>query len=66
MVVHADAISILNRIDMYMKLKVGSVGDPDIYMGAKLMKVTMDDGNKAWGVSPSKYVPETVRNYELY
>ena len=42
MVIHADAVPVLNRIDMYMKLKVGSVGDPAIYLGAKLRKVTMD------------------------
>ena len=39
MVIHADALPVFNRIDMYMKLKVGSVGDPDIYLGAKLGKV---------------------------
>ena len=51
---------------MYMKLKVGSVDDPDIYLNAKLRKVTMDNGNKAGGISPSKYVHEADRNCKNY
>ena len=52
MVIHADAIPILNRIDMYMKLKADLVGDPDLYLDAKLRKVTTENGNKAWRISP--------------
>ena len=51
---------------MYMKLKVGSVGDPAVYLGAKLRKVTLDNDNNACGISVSKYAQEAVRNCENY
>ncbi len=34
--VHHDPMSVLNLINGYMPLKPSSVGDPDIYFGAKL------------------------------
>ena len=37
--VHHNARPDLDRIDQFMKLKEGSVGDPDIYLGIKLKKV---------------------------
>ena len=42
----------------------GSIGDPDIYLGAKLRNVQLDNGVFAWGMSPEKYVQEAVRNVE--
>ena len=42
--------------------KIKSFRDPDIYLGAKLRKVTLDNGVEAWGHSPSKYVQEADRN----
>ena len=35
MVIHHDAESVLRRIDKYFKLKTSSIGDLDIYLGAK-------------------------------
>ena len=43
MVIHHDARPILDRIDKFMKVKESSVGDPDIYLGANLNKVKMDN-----------------------
>ena len=43
MVIHHDARPILDSIDKFMKLKESSVDDPDIYLGAKLNKVQMDN-----------------------
>ena len=43
MVIHHDARPILDRIDKFMKLKESSVGNPDIYLGANLKKVHMDN-----------------------
>ena len=34
--IHHDAMSVLNRIHHYLPLKPTSVGDPDIYLGAKV------------------------------
>ena len=36
----SHAMSILNRINEYLPLKPNSVGDPDIYLGAKLRNVS--------------------------
>jgi hypothetical protein len=45
-------------------LKPGSIGDPDIYLGGKLRKVTLPNGVEAWGISPSKYIQEAVKSVE--
>ena len=49
-----------------MKLKESSVGDPYIYLGAKLNKVHMDNDVWCWSISPSKYAQEAVRNCQKY
>ena len=41
LVMHQDALSILNKIDKYLPLKPSSVGDPDIYLGAKLKETRL-------------------------
>jgi hypothetical protein len=60
--VHHDPMSVLNLINVYMPLKPSSVGDPDIYLGAKLKLTQLDNGIWAWGLSPSKYVAQAVKN----
>jgi hypothetical protein len=54
------------KINKRFPLKKGSVGDPDLYLGAKLRKVTLPNGVSAWSMSPSKYVQEAVRNVKKY
>ncbi len=54
--VHHNPMSVLNLINGYMPLKQLSVGDPDIYL------TQLDNGIWAWGLSPSKYVTQAVRN----
>ena len=56
LVINHDPMSILNRINEYLPLKPNSVGDPDIYLGAKLRNVRLANGVYAWALSPSKYV----------
>ena len=56
----------LKRIDNYFKLKLSSIGDPDIYFGAKLNKTRLDNGVWEWENSPSIYVKESVENVEKY
>ena len=48
-----------------VKLKESSVGDPDLYLGVKLRRIEIPNGGVAWGVSPSKYVQEAVRNVKI-
>jgi len=64
--IHHDARSALEEIDNYFPMKLGSIGEPDMYLGAKLKPVTLNNGVKAWGFSSSKYVQEAVRNAEIY
>jgi hypothetical protein len=64
--IHHDAMTALNELDYYFKMKPGSIGDPDIYLGGKLRETTLANGVKAWGISPSKYIQEAVRNTEGY
>ena len=66
LIVHHKAEAALHEIDKYFKMKPGSIGDPDFYLGAKLRRVTLENGVKAWGMSPSKYVQGTVLNVKNY
>ena len=43
LVLHHDSMSVLTKIDRFMKLKPDSVGDPDIYLGAKLKLMQLDN-----------------------
>ena len=53
-----------NEIGKYFYLKEESIGDPDIYLGNKLRKVTLSNGASAWSFSSSRYVQEAVANVE--
>ena len=64
--IHHDAETCLKEIDKFFKMKPDSIGDPDIYLGAKLRLVTLCNGRKAWSMSPSKYVQEAVKNVEKH
>jgi hypothetical protein len=56
-------MSVLNLINGYMPLKPSLVGDPDIYLGAKLKMTQLENRIWAWGLSPSKYVAQAVKNF---
>jgi len=64
--IHHDGKSTLESLDRYFQMKEGSIGDPDLYLGAKLRKVTLPNGVQAWSTSPSKYIQEAVKNVEKY
>ena len=64
--IHHDAMSALNTINGYFPLKPTSVGDPDIYLGAKLKETQLPKGIYAWGLSPSKYVNQAVKNCQTH
>jgi hypothetical protein len=49
-----------------MPLKPSSVGDPDVYLGAKLRQTCLPNGVWAWGLSPSKYVAQAVKNCQTH
>jgi hypothetical protein len=66
LVIHHDAMTQLMKIDKYFKLKETSIGDPDVYLGAKLKYHTAPNGVNCWTLSPSKYVREAVKNCEVF
>ena len=47
---HCDE-DVLKRLDNYFNMKPVSLGDPDIYLGAKLRKINMHNGVWAWDLS---------------
>ena len=58
---------ILNKeIGKYWTMKKNSVGPPDIYLGNKISKVTLENGVTAWAFSSSQYVQSAVRNVEAH
>ena len=61
---HAD--SVLRRIDKYFKLNPSSIVDPEIYLGSKLKKTTLENKVQARSKIPSIYVKESVAKVEKY
>ncbi len=59
--IHHDPMSVMNEINGYLPLKPSSVGNPDIYLGAKLKQTRLPNGVMAWGLSPSKYAIQAVK-----
>ena len=66
MCVHHNAMTQIQAINKRFPLKASSVDDPDIYLSAKLRKVTLGNGVQAWSMSLSKYVQEAVKNVKSY
>jgi hypothetical protein len=64
--INHDAEQCLQEIDKFFPMKQGSIGDPDIYLGAKLRQVKLNNGVNAWSFSPTKYVQEAVGNVEKF
>lgn len=56
----------LYKLNRYFKMKDDSIGEPDIYLGAKLRRTVLDNGVECWGLSAAKYVKEAVANVERY
>ncbi len=54
--IHEEPDSVLQVLNKYFPLKPESVGAPDIYLGAKLKQMQLENGVWAWGISPSKYI----------
>jgi hypothetical protein len=57
---------VLDKLDKYFTLKPSSVGNPSMYLGAKLKLMQMSNGVYVWGMSPTKYIKEAVSNCEKH
>jgi hypothetical protein len=64
--IHHDPMAVMGEINKYLPLKPSSVDNPDIYLGAKLKETRLPNGVMAWGLSPSKYVIQAVKNCQLH
>jgi hypothetical protein len=64
--IHHEAMPVLDKLDKYFTLKPSFVGDPSMYLGAKLKLMQMSNGVNAWGMSPAKYIKEGVSNCEKH
>jgi hypothetical protein len=53
---------VLDKLNQYFTLKPSSVGNPSMYLGAKLKLTQMSNGVWVWGMSPSKNIKEAVSN----
>jgi hypothetical protein len=59
---HHNPLTVLKEIHGYMPLKNPNDSDPDIYLSAKLKETQLPNGIWAWGMSPSKYVNQAIKN----
>ena len=62
--IHHHADSMLDQLHKSFLLKPG-VGNPDMYLSAKLCKTRLHNWVWTWAMSPVEYVQEAVRNCEV-
>jgi hypothetical protein len=48
--INHDAMALIREIDKFFKIKSGSIGDPDIYLRAKLREMQLPNGVYAWSL----------------
>ena len=56
----------LHEIDKFFKMKDGSIGNPDISLGAKVKQMELQNRVMTWALSSSKYIQEAVQNCKKY
>ena len=66
LVIHHAVDTALRELDHFFKMKSGSIGDTNMYLGAKLRKCVLENVVEACCTSESKYVQEDVSNSEAY
>ena len=59
-----DPNSVLQKLNKYFALKSGSIQPPDLYLGAKMRRVVLPNGVKAWAQSSSHYIQTVLKNLE--
>ena len=64
--IHHSAEEEFNKIDKFVKMKTGSIGDPDVYLGAKVKPMKMNNDVTAWAISLNKYLHEAINSCEKW
>ena len=62
LVVHHHAMLIMKKNNKYFLLKPDSVGDPYMYLGAKIKYQKTPNGMWSWTMIPSKHLREACKN----
>ena len=57
---------IRNEIGKYFHMKEESIGKPNIYLGNKVSKVTLENDVHAWAYSSTRYIKSAVQNVKDY
>ncbi len=60
--IYDDQDSVLTKLDKFFLIKPDLVGEPDMYLGAKLTLMQLVNYIWAWGFSVSKHMQEAVCN----
>ena len=60
------SLSYTNEVGKYWTMKKGSIGPPSIYLGKKVSKVILENGNEAWAFSASQYPQYVVKNVQRH
>lgn len=60
----SDGVNTLNLIDKYFHMNEGSIGDPDMYLGAKLCRTVLTNGVEEWATNLRKYVQNPMKNVD--
>ena len=61
---HHDTETFMKFLSEVYRLKDGSVGEPDRYLGANIEEVRLDDGSVAWSMTSRDYVTNEIQNLE--
>ena len=54
------------ELGKFWTMRKGSIGPPNIYLGNKFSKTTLENGVKCWLFSSAQYVYEAVNNIERH
>jgi hypothetical protein len=62
--ISADPMKSTKRIQDDFKLKVDKIAEPEVYLGATLSKMSLEDGSACWTMLPEQNVKAAVSNVE--
>jgi hypothetical protein len=62
--ISADPKKSMDRIQEDFKPKDDKIAEPEVYLGATLSKMSLDNGRSCWSMSPEPYVRLAVANVE--
>ena len=66
LVIHHTTDTALHELDHFLKIKSESIGDPNMYMGAKHRNFVLESRFEAWATKALEHVQDYVSNSEAY